>query len=189
MELEKQLRELFNEYLKSSENAFNQIHNILSPKVMIYLRKRLKKDEDIAEVYQGFFMKLHKSRGLLKADQPVLPWIYSILRSELLDFIKINKRHIKRVEAVFQEQLSQTTPVPSLDNTNAENSISTLLNDLNLKPDAIELLQMRFEEDLSTKEMALRLNITEPTLRKRLSRLLDAVKSQGKELRRNENEQ
>ncbi len=177
-EFDKEFKVLFAQYLASSEEAFNEIHTILSPRILSYLRKRLRKDEDVAEVYQGFFVKLHKSRELFNFHNPILPWIYSVLRSELLDFVKISGRHKKRVDAFFNEQMSHLDLVPSLHGVGENNSLDGLLNSMNLKADAIDLLKMRFEEELTTKEIASRLNSKEAAVRKRLSRLIESMKSQ-----------
>lgn len=174
---EDHLRTLFLEYSRSSEAAFNQLHHELAPKVISYLRKRLRREEDVAEVYQGFFAKLHRSRTQYNPENPFIPWVYSMLKSEVLDFVKISGRHQKKLEAVFLDQMSQNRELVSSNYTNKEQDFEELLVQLGLQPEARELLRMRFVEDMSTKEMSERLQIKEPTLRKRLSRLMESVKT------------
>lgn len=177
-EHEDRLKALFIEYLASSESEFHQLHDELAPRVISYLRKRLRREEDVAEVYQGFFVKLHKSRSQYKKDNPFIPWIYSILKSELLDFVKIQGRHQRRIEAYFLDQMSQNEALPSSNLLSKEQEFLGLLAELGLSPEAEELLKMRFAEDMSTKQMSEKLQISEPALRKRLSRLMESVKGE-----------
>lgn len=80
------------ELYKNGDNmAFEIMYLRHKDRVYAYLDKRLVDRNIIDDVFQGIFVKFHKSRHLYSSEYPLLKWIYTICRSELLDSVKKTK--------------------------------------------------------------------------------------------------
>tara|TARA_R110002049_G_scaffold107988_2_gene255941 strand:- start:81 stop:614 length:534 start_codon:yes stop_codon:yes gene_type:complete len=92
------------ELYKNGENmAFEVIYLRHKDRVYSYLDKRLSDKNVIEDVFQSIFVKFHNSRHLYSSEHPLLKWIYTICRSELLDSVK-KSRKIKLV-SINEDQL------------------------------------------------------------------------------------
>ncbi len=92
------------ELYKNGENmAFEVIYLRHKDRVYIYLDKRLSDKNVIEDIFQSIFVKFHNSRHLYSSEHPLLKWIYTICRSELLDSVK-KSRKIKLV-SINEDQL------------------------------------------------------------------------------------
>ena len=81
-------RELMILYQNDNHLAFEVIYNRHKSKIYSYLSKRIHNSNEVDDIYQRVLLKLHKSRNLYKPQFEVLPWLYTITKSELLDFFK-----------------------------------------------------------------------------------------------------
>ena len=93
-------KELMLKYQDGDHMAFDVLYSRHKNKVYSYLAKRLHSHNEIHDLFQRVFVKLHKSRHLYQEKYEVLPWIYTITKSEFLDFVKKNK--IETIE--FKEE-------------------------------------------------------------------------------------
>ncbi|MAF77639.1 MAG: hypothetical protein CME60_05705 [Halobacteriovoraceae bacterium] len=92
------------ELYKNGENmAFEVIYLRHKDRVYSYLDKRLSDKNVIEDIFQNIFVKFHNSRHLYSSEHPLLKWIYTICRSELLDSVK-KSRKIKLV-SINEDQL------------------------------------------------------------------------------------
>ena len=92
------------ELSKNGENmAFEVIYLRHKDRVYSYLDKRLSDKNVIEDIFQNIFVKFHNSRHLYSSEHPLLKWIYTICRSELLDSVK-KSRKIKLV-SINEDQL------------------------------------------------------------------------------------
>ncbi len=92
------------ELYKNGENmAFEVIYLRHKDRVYSYLDKRLSDKNVIEDIFQNIFVKFHNSRHIYSSEHPLLKWIYTICRSELLDSVK-KSRKIKLV-SINEDQL------------------------------------------------------------------------------------
>ena len=92
------------ELYKNGENmAFEVIYLQHKDRVYSYLDKRVSDKNVIEDIFQSIFVKFHNSRHLYSSEHPLLKWIYTICRSELLDSVK-KSRKIKLV-SINEDQL------------------------------------------------------------------------------------
>ena len=75
-------------YQNGKVAAFNELFDRHSSKVYEFLLKRIRNLQTAADLSQEVFVKLHKSKHLCNPSLPVLPWIFSVTYSVLLDFFK-----------------------------------------------------------------------------------------------------
>lgn len=80
--------ELMQSYQLGSDTAFDLLFKRHSTRVLGFISKRLVKKKEAEDLLQEVFFKLHRSKHLYNATLPFSPWLFSITRSVLLDFVK-----------------------------------------------------------------------------------------------------
>ena len=154
------------ELYKNGENmAFEVIYLRHKDKVYSYLDKRVTNKNLIEDIFQSIFVKFHNSRHLYSSEHPLLKWLYTICRSELLDSLKRNK--VKFVQLSDDQLIS--APAEVYDKINLDNVKS-------LSKKEKEALKLRYysEEDFSGISKAL--NTSEANSRKLVSRGIKKLK-------------
>ena len=162
-------KELMLEYQKGDHLAFTELYIRHKGKVYAYLEKRLPKSDQVDDVFQKIFTKFHKSRHLFDPKYEVLPWIYTISSSELLDFQK--KRCMNSV--VFDEN----TYGPELQ---SENYLFEIQSEKLLTQKEKLALTERYMEDKEFDEISLILQTSESNVRKIISRAIQKLKKKYK---------
>ena len=151
-------------YLKDEHFAFNVIYERYKSNVYSYLSKRLKDSAIVEEVFQNTFIKFHRFREKYDFKYPLLAWLYTLTRSEMLDYIKKNKVQFVQLG----EELAIAVP------KNESNLIEMDLQGLNQnEKDAIRL---RYYEDKDFDEISKALKISQSNSRKIISRAIKKLK-------------
>lgn len=143
--------------------AFEVLYLRHKDKIYSYLFKRVQPDA-VEDLFQSTFIKLHKSRSLYDDKYEVLPWLYTICKSVLLDYFKKEKKQpifVEEVDVAHEEK-------------NVDDEIN--LDRFNLRPKEKEALKMRFVDDLEYEEMAQIIGTSESNSRKIISRALLKIK-------------
>ena len=159
---EKSDEELMIAYQLGEAQALEELYSRHAPKVLGYLRKKVKNEAFAHDIFQSTFLKLHKNRSRYDAAFPFLPWLFTICRSELLDAVK--KPHMS------QEKLWAEPPEPALEEPATTREISLL----SLPAIQQQALKMRYHRDFTFEEIAASLETTPTNVRQIISR---AVKS------------
>ncbi|MGZ3788920.1 MAG: RNA polymerase sigma factor [Bacteriovorax sp.] len=145
--------------------AFHELYRRFSQNVFSYLKKKLKNQADAEDLLQKVFLKIHESKHLYKEKYKFEQWLFVIARTSVLDHLRASSRYDKRLGKLAQEDLI-------LEKTSDERS----LDDLDLKEDQRELLEMKFIDELSYKEMSEALKKSETSLRKMVSRMVSNLR-------------
>ncbi len=160
-------------YQWGDEKAFTELYRRHSGLVLGFLTSKIGDPTKAQDVFQGTFIKLHRSRSLYKPHLPFKPWLYTLCQNELLDFFKKEKRISRQQDDYKNEWLHQH-------NENHEDSMFT--QDIGteafsqLSQEQQKVLSLRYNEDRSFDEIALLLNKKPSNIRKILSRSLKALK-------------
>ncbi|WP_417335740.1 RNA polymerase sigma factor [Halobacteriovorax marinus] len=156
-------QELMIQYQNGDHRAFEVLYKRHEAKVYSYLKKRLPHSDNVEEVFQNAFLKVHKSRHNYNPKFLFVQWLYVIARSELLDFCK--KKKVVHIEYI--EMASEDTSV---------DGELELKDYKNLSEKEKELLSLKFISDLDYSEISEALNISQSNARKIFSRALKKVK-------------
>lgn len=155
------------ELYKNGENmAFEVIYLRHKDRVYSYLDKRLSDKYIIEDVFQSIFVKFHNSRHLYSSEHPLLKWIYTISRSELLDSIKKNKAKFVQLS---EDQLN-VEPTEFNDKIDLD-SIKTL------SEKEKQALKLRYYSEEDFIEISKALNTSEANSRKLVSRGIKKLKA------------
>ena len=66
----------------------NGIYEDFSGKIRAYVKGKVRSPEDIDDLTQEIFIKIHTSLATLKDEKKLAPWIYSIVRNSITDYYR-----------------------------------------------------------------------------------------------------
>jgi RNA polymerase sigma-70 factor, ECF subfamily len=158
-------KELMLKYQAGDNMAFDVLYSRHKDKVYSYLSKRLRDQDQCEDLFQKVFTKFHRSKKLYNSNYQVLPWLYTITKSEFLDFIK--KRHHIKTEFVEEQHTFHQNKTEPIFDLNSEDTLSL---------DEREAITLRYLNEFDFLEIAKILNKTETNTRKILSRGLQKLK-------------
>ncbi|OIQ18931.1 MAG: hypothetical protein BM556_06515 [Bacteriovorax sp. MedPE-SWde] len=145
--------------------AFEVLYERHRDRVYSYIQKRLHKQNDIDEVFQNVFLKFHRSKNLYNDKYLVVQWVYTITRSELLDFCKK-----KKLEVVEFDDAQHGTQQEQNDN---ELDLSEYKN---LTEKERDVLKRKFYSDEDYEEISKALETSQANARKIVSRALNKIR-------------
>ena len=153
-------------YKKGENMAFEVIYLRHKGRVYSYLHKRLTDLALIEDTFQSIFTKFHNSKHLYNSKYPLIKWIYTICRSELLDAVKKNK--VSLVE--LKEEHIVSTPKENEESINLDSEKSLSMKE-------IKALKLRYFSDEDFVEISKKLNTSEVNSRKLVSRGLKKLRT------------
>ncbi len=167
--------ELMAQYQIGSEEAFYLLYTRHAPKVYGFLKRRIFNNPQIEDIHQEVFVKMHKSKSLYNRSMPVLPWLFTITRSVMIDHLRKNK-NVKYVDGFDFDKLVQES-VPE----SAENPEPGYLNQVrevieNLPQNQKAAIQLRYVDNKTFEEIALQLKTSPLNVRKLISRGIQRIK-------------
>lgn len=142
-----------------SADAFDELFRRYRGNVMGYAVKKCANKQVAEDVLQEVFFKFHRSRHLYDGRIPVSAWLFTIVRSVIVDGYRRNRKHEYAPLDSDSVQAQEPMPVESVD-----------LSVLNKDEEA--LVRARFFGGESFADLSKQLNKSEATLRKRLSRIV-----------------
>lgn len=161
--------ELMALYQQGSEEAFQVLYSRHSGKVLGYLRARSKSELEATDLFQEVFVKIHKSKHLYNSSWPVLPWIFSVTHSVLIDGV----RKTARKKEIFDFDFDQLATVENQDSGSLA-SVTPLIGAL---PENQQVaLKMRYLEEKTFDEIAEKLKTSPTNVRQIISRGLKRLK-------------
>ncbi len=165
--------ELMSLYALGHSNAFSVLYSRHSSKVYGFLCKKLQADGvQVDEVFQNAFLKLHNARSKYDSNYPFLPWMYTIVRNTLIDFVRKKRKQANEVPTE-QEQIENL----GVSDIKKEQLIESFPQ-LNKLPEQYKkAVTLRYEMDLPFDEIARRLDTTPGNVRKIISRALEKLRT------------
>lgn len=161
-------------YQEGDDTAFNELYDRASDKVYGYLLRRLPSREVADEVFQNTWIKFHQLRFRYRAPLPVLPWLFTICRTVMIDCLRQQARRSETFEEnmdAFQDNFS--APKTGDDLTFSDGIAGFKILNSSQK----EALALRYQEDLSFEDIAQRLQTTPVNVRQLISRALKKLRS------------
>lgn len=159
-------------YQNGDELAFSTLYERHSARIYGYLSKRINQPEKVAEIYQEVFIKIHKSKNLYQENLPLLPWIFTITRTVMIDELRKDKK-IHTVEIDELENLVTK-------DVEAKPDITNLLGQL--PEQQKQALELRYINDQTFDQIAASLKTSPINARQIISRGLKRLRelvSQG----------
>lgn len=161
-------KELMLRYKDGAHMAFDVLYSRHKDKVYHYLNKRLHSKDDTDDLFQKVFIKFHKSRHLYQEKYEVLPWLYTITKSEFLDFLK--KKNIQSVE--FDERFHGATDLEK-----ESSSSFDIESEKHLSDREKSALKLRYINEKEFSEISEVLKTSQSNSRKIISRALEKLRN------------
>lgn len=160
-------QDLMLKYKQGDYMAFEVLYSRHEARVYSFLFKRLRDKNSVNEVFQNIFLKLHKQRHRYLDKFLFVKFLYTICRSELLDFYKKKKIDTCEFnETFFKTDVTTTQPTPNID-IQSEAILSTKEQ---------TAMQLRYYSDADFVEISKALNTSTANSRKLVSRALQKLK-------------
>lgn len=157
-------------YQNGSETAFQCLYDRHSGKIYAFLKKRISNQEKVNEIFQEVFFKIHRSKHLYKNSFPVLPWIFTITKSVMIDELRKEKRKV-----IVSDYDLEAIPAPVLDHV--DEGPFQVLDVINRLPESQKVaMHLRYSEEKTFTEIAEVLATSEMNARKLVSRGIQRIK-------------
>jgi len=171
---EKTDEELMLLYQEGSEKAFQELYNRHSTKVFGYIVSKVQKHEVASEIFQEVFIKIHKSKPLYNHTLPLLPWLFTITRNTITDYL----RRLQKMESSLpNEKLDEFSTNPTESSSTPD--LAFLMQ--KLPPQQQRAMQLRYYDEQTFEEIANTLKTSPVNIRKLISRGLQRMKELLKE--------
>ncbi|MFN8439018.1 MAG: sigma-70 family RNA polymerase sigma factor [Cytophagales bacterium] len=154
---------------------FSKIYDLYHHKIFNYIYRRLKDMDVTADITSETFVKafshIHKYK---KQEVGFSSWLYKIASNEINQYFREHQTHTRHV-ALYSNSLEQFVEMDESFDVNIK--MSLLQNAIKkLSMDEIQLLEWRFYENLSYKEIGFLCEISEDNAKVRTYRLIDKLK-------------
>lgn len=172
---------LMNAYQKGDYEAFEVLYRRYSPRLYGYLKSKLRKNEEVEEVFQTTFSKLHQFRSSYEKGAAFAPWFFTIGYNSLTDLFRKQGRTQERLTP---EGNVPETPVEAAQDQPSQYSSHEISEWIShLDGSQAEALRLRYQEDKSFEQIAEALNVSLSNARQLVSRgsrkLRDLIKGGG----------
>lgn len=160
---------LMKAYAQGDSAAFGVLYGRTSARVYGYLGKRLKDRGVVDDVFQGTFLKLHDTRSKYDPKYPFEPWLFTVCRSVLID---VCRKRGRSLEDLHQEGANVELVADEQDAT-PKNDLPELTE---LPENQRRAIELRYMEELSFEEIALRLETSPANIRQMISRAVKRLR-------------
>lgn len=170
------------ELAKKDTFYFGQLYEQYFDRIFRFTYKRLGGNEEVAgDLTQQTFMKAmanikqYEDRGL-----PFCSWLYRIAQNEVSMFFRSSKKTqtVDVDESKFKDLCSEAN-LDSYMSMDQQDMLVSLLNEM--EQEQLDLIELRFFQGLSFKEIADIYSITEPNAKMRVYRILEKLNKKWNE--------
>ncbi len=169
---------------KKDVKYFGQLYNKYFDRIFYFTFKRIGGNEDAAgDLTQQTFLKAlanigkYEDRGL-----PFSSWLYKIAQNEINAFFKSgSKTIVVDIEERNVQDLCDEGNIEGISSIEDQEKLIELLN--GMKSEELDLIELRFFQGMSFKEIADIYAITEANAKMRVYRILERLNKKWKELK------
>jgi RNA polymerase sigma-70 factor, ECF subfamily len=159
------------------KEVYHEFYKLVYPAIMFMVR-----DHGTAEdIIQDTFLKAIKDIPEVESFTQLRGWIKVVVRNTTYNYLRKNKRKRNDLDfvSVFNDKgLDLVTNAESIESEVELKAVSESIVNymLDLKPEYRSLIEMRWKQDKSYKEIATDLGLKEETVKSKLHRAREAIK-------------
>lgn len=150
--------------------AFDILYARYSARVYGFLRKKLNGGKETQDLTQDAFFKLHRSRHQYNSTLPFSPWVFSITRSVLLDYLKKDEKIDVVEPELLEDMLSKNQLAPEQDLASKEDLLK------GLPKYQKQVVSMRVYDESTFEEIAQKLSTSPDNARQLFSRSIKTLR-------------
>lgn len=156
--------------------AYTLIYNRYFEVLYIHAYRKLNNQEEAQDIIHEIFAILWTKKETLDIKTSLSSYLYSAVRNKILDLIARQQVETKYVNSL-QHFLDQGTCIT--DHTVREKLLTQLIDKsiADLPPKMKEVFELSRKQKLSHKEIALRLNLSEQTVKKQVNNALKILRT------------
>lgn len=162
---------------KGKREAQNLLMDLFWQNVYLYVFSKIKDEEETEDISIETFTKVFAKLKLYNSDFDFKTWLISVAHNTMIDHIrKSPKLNISLDDENYRLEIEEELPTPE------EELIQKQTNDVlkiqleKLKPDYRHILELRFLEEKTYKEIAEELNLSMANVKVRLLRARQLLK-------------
>lgn len=150
------------------------IWDTFSDNILHFIQKKVKSREDVLDIRQEVFMKIHLKSSQLQDNEKVLSWIYQITRNSIHDFY----RHQYK-ENQEQEIWAKQEPQKEENISEQQEIFCCLIPFLEKLPNKYKVvMRLHHQEGLKQNQIAEKLKVSVSGVKSRIQRAREMLKSQ-----------
>jgi len=153
---------------KDDQQAFTEIYNRYAESLAGFAASKLYSLDDARDILHDLFVKLWENRDQLNVTSTLRSYLFAVIRHRIID--KIRKNITREEYAAIRQSLADGYE-PGIEQQIAEKElkqqIQKALNEL--PPRVKEIYQLSREQNLTNKEIAEKLELSEQTVKNQLS--------------------
>ncbi len=159
-------------FIKGNKNAFDRVYEKYAPSMFGICMRYASCRDDAQEILQEAFIKVYENRSKAKPDAPLGPWIKTITIRTAVNFLKrVQKMQLKEDEGFFEQEQEGSED----DDGDLKMALLRLLSEM---PEGYRTVFNLFVLDnLTHKEIAEYLQITEGTSKSQLAKAKGWIKN------------
>jgi len=161
---------------KRDKNAFSLLYNKYWDQIFLYIFKKVQSMDDAGDICQSAMLKAmmnlpkYEDRGF-----PFSAWLYRIASNEVnLYFRRKKKDAFVEIRETHVKSLMTEIELSNINSIDEQEKLMLVLGDL--KPNQVEIIEMRFFFGYSFKEIADVYKISEANAKMRLYRIIEKLK-------------
>ena len=163
-------KKLVTQAISGDKQSFATLYRMWVTPIYAYIYVRVSAKQDAEDLTEKVFLKAMKAITSFKHQSSFATWIYTIARNQIIDFYRTKKLqpiHLDDINQIAQPNIEQETHHHQQNN---EKKITTILT--KLPQDYAQILKLRFIQNLTIKQTAQTLGITENNVKVRQLRAL-----------------
>ncbi len=177
------MEENIEEFIKGNKKAFDRVYQKYAPSMFSICMRYANCRDDAQEILQEAFIKVYENSGKANPELPLGPWIKTITIRTAINILKRQRKLILKEDESFFESATDLIDTDK----HPEEKYVELLKLLNRMPSGYRTIFNLFALDnLTHKEIAAYLEISEGTSKSQLTRARDWIKNNLEKKRNDE---
>ncbi|QNK61102.1 RNA polymerase sigma-70 factor [Pedobacter sp. PAMC26386] len=172
---------LFLESDRNDKHAYAEIYMRYMPALQVHALQKIKSKDDVNDILHELFIKLWDNRKFLEVTTSLSAYLYTAVKNRILNYI-IRGDFVKDYISSIQDYIQRGVPI-----TEQQVMLNELQSIINKEVKAMpkqmrQVFELSRFEELSHKEIALRLHITEGTVKVHINNALKILRPKIKSL-------
>ncbi|WP_437917983.1 RNA polymerase sigma factor [Sphingobacterium sp. LRF_L2] len=168
-------REIFQRFAEGDKIAFNEIYDRYWLKLFVHAQKMMNNVEMAKDVVQEVFTTLWVKIDKIEIHGELHSYLHTSVRNRIFNIIEHSKVHDHYIESM-QYFFAQHAPTTE-NNFDIKELIKLVEAEINLLPSKMrEIFELSRTEQLSHKEIAAQLNISDKTVKKQINNAIKILK-------------
>ncbi|HYG40407.1 MAG TPA: RNA polymerase sigma-70 factor [Cytophagales bacterium] len=167
--------ELFILLKQGDKRAFDQIYDRFWKRLFLTAYKRIKSLEDSKDLVQDLFASLWLKRETIEIRQTVAAYLFTAIKYKVINYIEshiVRENYLKVLKKTVEDYDNSTNE--KIYSHDLQNCIDQGIN--TLSPKVKEVFELSRNENLSIKEIASKLNVSDQTVKNQISKALKTLK-------------